>query len=151
MSRFPYPLEHHPPAHRARVPKSKKGNKRRRAGLDAYWDHLTGDLATAYHELCVAGRTDPELKSILEKSSTRFELHVRDTNFELFEEWADRGDRFELAMDVTRFMMEGMARGQLTAGQSSRIPSLLNYLAYRLEEIFKEGDSSAAARHAAKK
>ena len=39
-----------------------KGSKFRRAGLEAYWQHLTGDLFTAYHELCVAGRTDDELK-----------------------------------------------------------------------------------------
>ena len=87
------------------IPKSKRGNKRRRAGLDAYWDHLTGDLAVAYHELCVAGRTDPELKSILESSSKQFGKHVRETNVELFEEWSDRGDRFLLAMDVTKYMM----------------------------------------------
>ena len=131
-----------------KIPNSKKGPQRRRAGLDAYWDHLTGDLATAYHELCVAGRTDPELRTILEKSSARFALHQRDTNVELFQEWADRGDRFQLAMDVTKFMMEGMALGQMTADNEKRIPSLLNYLADRLEEIFEEGDSTAIARHA---
>ena len=134
-----------------KIPKSKKGGQRRRAGLDAYWDHLTGDLAVAYHELCVAGRTDPELKSILESSSADFATHVRETNVELFEEWNDRGDRFLLAMDVTKFMMEGMALGQLTTDRGKRIPLLLDYLADRLEEIFEEGDSTAIARHAARK
>ena len=134
-----------------RIPKTKKGSKRRRAGLDAYWDHLTGDLAVAYHELCVAGRTDPELHEILENSSAEFSHHVRDTNAELFQEWSDRGDRFLLAMDVTKFMMEGMARGQLTRESKKRIPLLLDYLADRLEEIFKEGDSTAIGRHSSKK
>jgi AcrR family transcriptional regulator len=133
------------------IPTSKKGKARRRAGLDAYWDHLTGDLAVAYHELCVAGRTDPQLKEILEASSARFALHVRDTNSELFKEWNDRGDRFLLAMDVTKFMMEGMAIGQLTGDLKKRIPLLLDYLADRLDEIFEEGDSTAIARHSAKK
>ena len=130
-----------------KIPKSKTGSKRRRAGLDAYWDYLTGDLAIAYHELCVAGRTAPELRDILEKSSARFAHHVSDTNVELFDEWADRGDRFLMAMDVTRFMMEGMARGQLDKEGKKRIPLLLDYLADRLEEIFQEGDSTAMARH----
>ena len=134
-----------------RIPKSKKGAKRRRAGLDAYWEYLTGDLAIAYDELCVAGRTDPELRDILRNASERFAHHVYETNANLFEEWVDRGDRFQLAMDVTQFMMEGMARGQLTAQGSERIPLLLDYLADRLEEIFEEGDSSAIARHAGKK
>lgn len=131
----------------SRNSRSKKGKSRHRAGLDAYWDHLTGDLAVAYHELCVAGRTDPELKQILESSSALFDQHVQETNFELFEEWNDRGDRYQLAMDVTRFMMEGMAVGQLTEDRSKRIKLLLDYLADRLEEIFEEGGSSAIARH----
>ena len=129
------------------IPKTKKGRAHRRAGLDAYWEYLTGDLATVYHELCVAGRTDPELQAILRSSSARFDEHVHKTNSVLFEEWNDRGDRYLLAMDVTRFMMEGMAVGQLTVDRKKRIPQLLDYLGDRLEEIFKEGDSGAAGRH----
>jgi AcrR family transcriptional regulator len=131
----------------AGIPKSLKGQKRRRAGLDAYWDHLSGDLWVVYHELCVASRTDPELNAILENSQVLFEQHVRDTNTQLFEEWNGRGDRFLLAMDVTKFMMEGMAAGQLTTNRNQRVKHLLNYLADRLEEIFEEGESSAIGRH----
>ena len=129
------------------IPKSKKGKSRQRAGLDAYWDHLTGDLAIAFHELHVAGRNDPELKRILTDSSAEFANHIRENNATLFKDWAERGDRFVLAMDVTRFMMEGMALGQLTAAEKKRVPFLLDYLADRLEEIFEEGGSTAIARH----
>ena len=130
------------------IPKALKGSKRRRAGLDAYWDHLTGDLFVVYQELCVASRTDPELKSILENSQQLFEQHVRESNTNLFDEWQDRGDRFLLAMDVTKFMMEGMAGGQLMTNRDERVTRLLSYLADRLEEIFDEGEgSSAIGRH----
>ncbi len=132
------------------IPASAKGAKRRRAGLDAYWDHLTGDLFVVYHELCVASRTDPELRAILENSQQLFEQHVRESNEQLFAEWKDRGDRFLLAMDVTKFMMEGMAAGQLTINRDARVKRLLGYLADRLEEIFEDGDSSAVGRHSAK-
>ena len=133
----------------ADIPASLKGKKRRRAGIDAYWDHLTGDLFTVYHELCVASRTDPELQTILESSQQLFEQHVRESNTEMFEEWTDRGDRFLLAMDVTKCMMEGMAAGQLMINRDERITRLLNYLADRLEEIFEEGEGSAIGRHSA--
>jgi len=123
----------------ANIPAALKGKKRRRAGIDAYWDHLTGDLFVVYHELCVASRTDPELKSILENSQLLFEKHVRDSNAMLFDEWQDRGDRFLLAMDVTKFMMEGMAVGQLMTNREDRVKRLLSYLSDRLEEIFEEG------------
>ena len=126
---------------------SLKGRDRRRAGIDAYWEHLTGDLFVVYHELCVASRTDPELKSILENSQQLFEQHVRESNTVQFEEWKDRGDRFLLAMDVTKFMMEGMAAGQLMTDREERVGRLLNYLADRLEEIFEEGEGSAIGRH----
>ncbi len=130
-----------------RIPGNLKGNKRRRAGLEAYWQHLTGDLFIAYHELCVAGRTDHELKEILDRSSVEFDRHVQESNFELFNEWNDRGDRFQLAMDVTKFLMEGMAVGQMVVGREERVNRLLGYLVDRLEEIFEEGDASAIGRH----
>lgn len=133
----------------ARIPAKLKGAERRRAGIDAYWDHLTGDLFVVYHELCVASRTDPELKAILENSQQAFEQHVRDTNAVLFSEWKDRGDRFVLAMDVTKCMMEGMATGQLMSNHDARVKRLLNYLTDRMEEIFEEGESSAIGRHSA--
>jgi AcrR family transcriptional regulator len=133
----------------ASIPAALKGKKRRRAGVDAYWDHLTGDLFTVYHELCVASRTDPELQSILENSQLLFEEHVRESNTDMFEEWKDRGDRFLLAMDVTKFMMEGMAAGQLMTNRDARVKRLLGYLADRLEEIFEEEEGSAIGRHSA--
>lgn len=129
------------------IPAAAKGKERRRAGLDAYWDYLNGDLFVAYHELCVAGRTDPELQEILEQSVSRFEDHVRDTNDDLFAEWNDRGDRYLLAMDLTKFLMEGMAVGQIGNDRDARIKRLLDYLSDRLEEIFDESGASAIGRH----
>ena len=135
-----------------KIPKNLKGKKRRRAGLDAYWEYLTGDLFVAYHELCIVGRTDKKLKDILETSSARFDEHVYALNSVLFEEWADLGDRFQMAMDVATFMMEGMAVGQLVVNREERVKGLMNYLADRLEEIFQDGESSSAFdRHSAKK
>ena len=131
----------------ANIPATLTGADRRRAGIDAYWDHLTGDLFTVYNELCVASRTDPELRSILENSQQLFEEHIRETNGELFTEWRDRGDRFTLAMDVTKCMMEGMAGAQLMINREARVKRLLHYLTDRMEEIFEEGESSAIGRH----
>ena len=131
----------------ARIPAKLTGADRRRAGIDAYWEHLTGDLSVVYHELCVASRTDPELRAILENSQQLFEKHIRDTNAELFSEWKDRGDRFTLAMDVTKCLMEGMAAAQLMTNRDARVKRLLNYLTDRMEEIFEEGEASAIGRH----
>lgn len=121
--------------------------ERRRAGLDAYWDHLNSDLFSAYHELCIAGRTDPELKEIIHQSVARFEDHVTDTNKTLWAEWSQRGDLYLLAMDLTKFLMEGMAFGQIAKDRDLRIKRLLDYLSDRLEEIFEESGPNAISRH----
>lgn len=134
------------------IPKRVRGKRRRRAGLDAYWEYLTSDLFVAYHELCIASRTNTELKAILEDLSVEFDRHGGALNLELFSEWADRPERFELAMDVSRFMMEGMAVGELVVNREQRIKKLMDYLADRLDEIFEDGEaSSAVSRHIAKK
>ena len=133
----------------ARIPAGLTDAERRRAGIEAYWEHLVGDLFVVYHELCVASRTDHELKAILEDSQQSFEDHVRETNTELFSEWKDRGERFALAMDVTKFMMEGMAADHLAVNRKARIRRLLNYLTDRMEEIFEEEEGSAIGRHSA--
>ena len=70
-----------------------------------------------------------------------------ESNTTLFAEWQDRGDRFLLAMDVTKFMMEGMAAGQLMTNRDARVKRLLSYLSDRLEEIFEEGEGTAMGRH----
>ncbi|GMG88404.1 TetR/AcrR family transcriptional regulator [Biformimicrobium ophioploci] len=135
----------------ALIPKKLSGKDRRRAGLDAYWSYLTGDLFTVYHELCVAGRTDEELKGIIEVAAARFEEHAYESNKEMFKEWNDRGDLYLLAMDITKFLMEGMAVGQWGRDKDKRVNRLLDYLGDRLEEIFSDEGPSAIARHSARR
>jgi len=134
----------------ALIPEDIAGKARRRAGLDAYWEHLTGDLFIAFHELCVAGRTDDDLHVILESSAIRFEEHVRESNKIMFKEWIDRGDLYLLAMDVTKFLMEGMAVGQWGQDRDQRVNRLPDYLADRLEEIFTDTGSTAISQHSSK-
>lgn len=132
----------------AKIPADLTGPARRRAGVDAYWDHLSGDLFTAYHELSVASRTDPELLEIIQGSVAKFESHVTETNSSLFAEWEGHGERYTLAMDLTKFLMEGMVMGQIANDRKARIERLLDYLMDRLEEIFDEDTDSAISRHA---
>ena len=113
-----------------------------------YWNYLCSDLFVAYHELCVAGRTDPQLQRILEDSIVRFDKAITQTNTQLFPEWAAKGELFELAMDVTKFLMEGMAVSQIVTRRKQRQKRLMNYLADRLEEIFHSDEQdSAIHRH----
>lgn len=124
-------------------------DERNRRGLQGYWKYLCSDLFVAYHELCIAGRTDPELQRILEGSIARFEEAVRAANMKLFPEWASKGELFDFAMDITKFLMEGMAVSQIVGQKEKRIRRMIDYLGDRLEEIFHEGETDTAIhRHA---
>jgi AcrR family transcriptional regulator len=114
-----------------------------RAALEAYWDYLTSDLFTAYHELCVAGRTDMELHDILKQTLADFDRHVLETNLKLFPAWADQGEQFTLAMDLTKFLMEGMAVGQMAENRAARIERMLDSHAERLLQMFEPGAGPA--------
>ena len=126
--------------------------ERNRRGLRGYWNYLSSDLFIAYHELCVAGRSDPELQRILETTVVRFDAAVRTANESLFPEWAAKGELFEFAMDITKFLMEGMAVSQITGQKEKRIERMIRCLGDRLDEIFHEGVSGTAIqRHTARK
>lgn len=132
-----------------RIPASLDVLSRNRRGLRAYWKYLTSDLVTAYHELSVAGRTDPELAEVLEVTTQNFQEAWLAATAELFPEWAERGELYTLAMDLSQFLMEGMAMSNIARSRSKRIARMLDYLGDRLEEIFQQGDDSTAInRHA---
>ncbi|MEM1113958.1 MAG: helix-turn-helix domain-containing protein [Pseudomonadota bacterium] len=133
------------------IPEGLSVDERNRRGLKAYWRYLSSDLFTAYHELTVAGRTDQELKDILNKTATNFAGTWEKANDVLFPEWTARGELYSLAMDITQFVMEGMAVSPIATNRQQRVKRILDYLGDRLEEIFHEGDDDAAiARHARK-
>jgi AcrR family transcriptional regulator len=127
-------------------------DERNRLGLQGYWNYLSSDLFTAYHELCVAGRTDPELQGILEDSIKRFDQNMLESNKQLFPEWSARGEIYDLAMDITKFLMEGMAVSQIVSQKEMRVNRMIGYLGDRLEEIFHSADDDGAIhRHSNKK
>jgi AcrR family transcriptional regulator len=126
-------------------------DERNRRGLQGYWNYLSSELFAAYHELCIAGRKDPELQRILEASVARFDQEVKAANERLFPEWASKGELFGFAMDMTKFVMEGMAVSQIVGQKEQRIRRMVDYLGDRLEEIFHAEDAdSAIHRHSAR-
>ena len=127
-------------------------DERNRQGLQGYWRYLSSDLFIAYHELCVAGRTDPELQHILQDSIARFDENVAESTARLFPEWSERSELFEMAMDITKFVMEGMAVSQIVSQKEKRVQRMIGYLGDRLEEIFHSVDEDAAIhRHTGRK
>jgi AcrR family transcriptional regulator len=106
-----------------------------RNAVDAFWSHVRHPMYVAFFELSVAARTDRELTSILLPAQEAFEREWYRTARELFPEWGERQDQFDLALDLSRYVMEGMAVSLLTHKETERDQRLLKYLESKLREL----------------
>jgi AcrR family transcriptional regulator len=121
------------------VPQNLAGKALIRERLNAYWQHANSDLFQVYQELCMVARTTPELKEILEQSVKDFEYFATKSIISLFKEWGGLSDRLLLAVDTTKFLIEGMALGQIVSNRDARIQRQLDYIVDRIDQIFREG------------
>lgn len=104
-------------------------------GVDAFFDHVRHPLFMAFFELSVAARTDRELAGILRPSQEAFEREWYRTAKEVFPEWQGRDEQFDIALELSRYVMEGMAISHLTHRGSERDKRVLSYLADKLHEL----------------
>lgn len=106
-----------------------------RQSVEAYWAHVRHPMFVAFFELSVAARTDKELAAILLPAQEAFEREWYKTAREVFPEWEGRDDAFDVALDLSRYVMEGMAVSFLTHKETERDKKLLRYLEEKLREL----------------
>ncbi len=111
------------------------GKGRIHMAVQAYWRHVNHPMFVAFFELSVAARTDPELEAILKPAQAAFDREWYDTALEVFPEWQGDREAFDLALDLCRYLMDGMAISHLTHERSEREEHLLEYLEERLREL----------------
>jgi AcrR family transcriptional regulator len=104
-------------------------------GVDAFFDHVRHPMFVAFFELSVAARTDPELAGILRPTQEAFEAEWYQTAKEVFPEWQGRDEQFDIALDLSRYVMEGLAVSSLTHRGSESDKRILKYLADKLHEL----------------
>lgn len=104
------------------IPLSKD---RLRAGLIAYWKHVTHPMFVAFHELKVTARTDPELSEILEPAEKAFKQEWYNTAHEVFPEWRDDPKLLDVAMDVTQCFLDGMAINRFDQASPEQVSIML--------------------------
>ncbi|MCS6947673.1 MAG: TetR/AcrR family transcriptional regulator [Steroidobacteraceae bacterium] len=122
-------------AFRKAMAQDPPGGDHIRQGVENYWAHVKHPLFVAFFELAVAARTDPELARILRPAQEAFEKEWERTCLELFPEWRGKGKRFDLAFDLSRYLLEGMALSFLTHKETKRDRRLLQYLVDKLHEL----------------
>ena len=106
-----------------------------RQSLDAYWAHVRHPMFVAFFELAVAARTDKELAAILRPAQEAFEREWYEAAVEVFPEWKGRGMKFDIALDLVRYVLEGMAISFLTHRENERDKRLLEYLDEEIHQL----------------
>jgi AcrR family transcriptional regulator len=126
-------------AFRKAMAKDPPGGDHVRQGVENYWEHVRHPLFVAFFELAVAARTDRELAEILRPAQESFEREWYQASLEIFPEWRGKGENFDLAFDLARYVLEGMAVSSLTHKQTDRDKRLLDYLDSKLKELLQQG------------
>lgn len=106
-----------------------------RQGVETYWGHVNHPLFVAFFELAVAARTDRELADILRPAQESFEQEWHAATLEVFPEWRDNVGNFDLAFDLSRYVLEGMAISFLTHKETERDKRVLEYLQLKIREL----------------
>jgi AcrR family transcriptional regulator len=89
------------------------------AALDALWAGYATPLFSAWLELSVAARTDPELRAELLPLEARLRGAVTDSVVPLFGV-SDRTDRIDTALRATLHLLQGMALEEAVGTTSAR-------------------------------
>jgi len=122
-------------AFRKAVNKPSVNGDHLRQSLDAYWAHVHHPMFVAFFELAVAARTDKELAAILRPAQEAFEREWYDAAVEVFPEWKGRGTKFDIALDLVHYVLEGMAISFVTHKESERDTRVLEYLDEKIHEL----------------
>ncbi len=122
------------------------GKGRVHQAVQAYWGHVQHRLFVAFFELSVAARTDPALEAILRPAQVAFDSAWINTAKEAFPEWQSDPKAFDLALHLSRYLLEGMAVSFLTHEDRERGDYLLEYLEELLRGLrpMRDGGSSVA-------
>lgn len=122
-------------AFRKAVTKPSTDGDHVRQGVEAYWSHVRHPMFVAFFELAVAARSDKELASILRPAQEAFEREWHQAAVDVFPEWRGRGEKFDLALDLSRYVLEGMAISFLTHKETERDQRVLAYLDEKIREL----------------
>lgn len=92
--------------------------------IESYWELLHRDPFVAFAELETAARTDTMIRDLLAPAQAEFDrAQIGDHFLKMLH--AGAGPRFQASRDLARFMLEGMARANVTYDRDQRVELLL--------------------------
>jgi AcrR family transcriptional regulator len=103
--------------------------------VQSYWANVNHPVYVVFFELSAAARTNAELRSILRPAQLAFDQEWYRTACDLFPEWQSDKEAFDLALNLSQQLMEGMAISFLTHTRDESKQQLLAYLEQKLKEL----------------
>jgi len=107
--------------------------------IESYWDLLHRPPFVAFAELEAAARADPTVRDLLAPAQAEFDrAHIGDHFLKMLH--AGAGPRFQASRDLARFMLEGLARANLTYDRDDRVERLLSVIKRATHMLNRKGD-----------
>ena len=107
--------------------------------VQAYSANVNHPIYIALFELSVAARTENELKEILYPAQLAFDREWYETAWDLFPEWHSDRKSFDLALNLSQQLMEGIAITNFTHARNYDKDQLLVYLEEKVRELKPSG------------
>lgn len=106
--------------------------------IDSYWDLLRHPAFTAFMELETAARTDPVVAALIAPARAEFDrAQIGDHFLKMLH--AGAGPRFQASRDLARFMLEGLARADLSYDEDARVERLLTVIKRATHMLNRKG------------
>jgi AcrR family transcriptional regulator len=106
--------------------------------IDAYWALLREAPFIAFAELETAGRTDPAVRAALAGAQAAFDQAQTGLQSSRMLQ-AGSGPRHQTSRDLARFMLEGLARAELTYDAEARVERLLTVIKRATHMLNRKG------------
>ena len=107
--------------------------------VEAYSADLNHPIYVALFELSVAARTDNKLRKILRPAQLAFDREWYETAWGLFPEWHSDRQAFDLALNLSQKLIEGMAISNFTHVREYDKVQLLKFLEEKVRELKPSG------------
>ena len=116
--------------------KMPKGSNRLSGGVDIYWELLQHPLFIAWQELNAAARTDPELNVLVKEAAKRYDQRRLEIGREIYTELAHvPDDVFDVARDLLRVTLEGLAVSQFGPEEAARKQAVIDMLKQMMDQL----------------
>ncbi|MEE4452799.1 TetR/AcrR family transcriptional regulator [Novosphingobium resinovorum] len=114
--------------------------------VEVYWAQVQKPAFIAFHELAVAARTDKDLGAILFPLQEEFRERFNAQADALFPEWRDAPVEFDMAMNLSQTILEGMAIAvQTGAMDKAKVPAMLAHLENQIRALMPWHKGAAAS------